>query len=738
MAANFVTTGIMSTPITLMFTDVVGSSATKRAVSLGADISSRDRAYLAGIQSKYLRLVRDTLAEHGGTEIMTIGDAFFLTFDDPGNALRCAAGIQKSLSAEPIDTPGGPLRLRIGIHVGMPEYFENSWHGTDVDTAARAESAGSADQIIATDAARKAIGNMDGIRFRPLGTFALKGIGNVPLWDADYDYHGVRRAFMQSNEQKRRARMFATVAGLLITAAAVGWYETHPPVRPPHPNVSVLISDFRNRSSDPVFDGALEPAIGVALEDASFINNFNRGQAKKIAKELGASGNTLDEQTARLVANREGIPYVLSGMIERQNNRYKITAHAVDAITGREIVRESIEEKDKEKVLKSAARIAAGVRRALGDSTPESAQMAAAETYSATSLEAAKFYAHAQDLQWAGQYSDATEAYRQALAVDPQMGRAYSGLAVISFNTGNKSAATKYFDQAMTNIGRMSERERLRTRGLYYLRQRDVPKAIEENTQLIERYPADSAGHANLAFAYFYARDMQRALQQGMQSVTLAPRNVPQRNNVGLYAMYAGEFQRAITEQNAVLAINPNFNLAYVSKALSQLALGDDSGAEQTWKTLASLNPRGASAATAGLADLALYQGRIEDAVQMLRKGAEEDEKSKNPDDAAIKYATIGYAESYRKDRSAAIAAADRSLELSQDVNIRIMAAETYLLVGEPAKAQAIASSLAGKLENDSRSYGRADQRYGAAPRWKKQFRLSKKCGRRRRSPIHG
>jgi hypothetical protein len=56
----------MSSPITLVFTDMVGSSAAKRAASLGPDSSSRDRAYLAGIQTKHLRLVRDAVAMFSG------------------------------------------------------------------------------------------------------------------------------------------------------------------------------------------------------------------------------------------------------------------------------------------------------------------------------------------------------------------------------------------------------------------------------------------------------------------------------------------------------------------------------------------------------------------------------------------------------------------------------------------------------------------------------------------------
>lgn len=213
-----------TTPLVLVFTDMVGSSAAKRAEALGADASARDHAYLESIQAKHLHLVRTAVAEHNGKEVMTIGDSFFLTFEDIVDAIRCAAAIQQRLRAFPIDTPSGPLQLRIGIHIGTPEFFENSWHGTDVDIASRAESAGSPQQIVITAAACAAAGPMTGITFRPLGTFTLKGVGEVKLWDADYDRHGPRPAAIASNETRRKRKLIGAGggAGTVDRAGACG------------------------------------------------------------------------------------------------------------------------------------------------------------------------------------------------------------------------------------------------------------------------------------------------------------------------------------------------------------------------------------------------------------------------------------------------------------------------------------------------------------------------------------
>src|SRR5271167_3792217 len=100
--------------ITMMFTDVVESSAAKRDASLGRDNRERDHAYLTQVQTPHFELVRACYKAHGGQEVSTMGDSFLVTFEDPTAAVRCAVNIQQRLKQKPVETPAGPLRLRIG------------------------------------------------------------------------------------------------------------------------------------------------------------------------------------------------------------------------------------------------------------------------------------------------------------------------------------------------------------------------------------------------------------------------------------------------------------------------------------------------------------------------------------------------------------------------------------------------------------------------------------------------
>jgi tetratricopeptide (TPR) repeat protein len=469
--------------------------------------------------------------------------------------------------------------------------------------------------------------------------------------------------------------------------------------------VPVLIADFENKTGESVFDGTLEPAFAIALEGAPFISSYSRAGARKIAAQLQPGATGLNEAGARLVAVREGVNVVVSGAVEKKGGGYEVSVHAVDAATGKSIVSETEPAANRDRVLQAAAVLATGLRTALGDKTPPSVQQTAAETFSAGSLEAAHEYGVAQDLQWAGKWDEAIQRYTRAVELDKNMGRAYAGIAAVENNRGRPQEAAKYYQLALARMDRMSDREKYRTRGGYFLLTRKPDSAIEEFTNLVRQYPADTAGIANLAFAYFVKRDMANALEWGRRAIEIYPKNVPQRNNYGLIAMYAGDFEIGAREQKTVLSMNPQFVLAYVGLALSELGAGQPAEALATWNKLAAIGPAGASAAAAGLADLALYQGRIGDARTILEGPIETDLAAKNPDEAARKLATLAEAQLEAGQPPKAIAAAERALSLSQDMAVSVSAARILIEAGEESRALAVAAKLEERLEPDPQMY---------------------------------
>jgi hypothetical protein len=271
------------------------------------------------------------------------------------------------------------------------------------------------------------------------------------------------------------------LSGLLLRQK----FFARPPL--PHGPVSLLLADFTNATADPIFDGTLEPMLGVALEGASFISLYDQRQAHKVAAQLRPGATHLDEALARLVAVREGVGVVVSGSVARRGSRYAITCKTMDAMTGRSISSTEVDSADKDSVLHAVDELGARVRIALGDSTPESAQRIAAESFTARSLEGAHEYALAQTADLAGKWDDAIQHARKALEFDPELGRAYVVLGISYHNTGQPQEAEKYFRLALAKIDSMSDREKYRTRGAYYLMERNPDKAIEQFTQLVKQ-----------------------------------------------------------------------------------------------------------------------------------------------------------------------------------------------------------------------------------------------------------
>lgn len=496
--------------------------------------------------------------------------------------------------------------------------------------------------------------------------------------------------------------------GILLVIAVVAFRLRGPGKPPPaHAPVSVLVADFANTTGDSIFDETLEPPLSVALEDASFISSFNRSQAKKIAAQLQPGASSLEETAARLVGVREGISFIVAGLIERRGSGYKVRSRTLEAATGKILLEVDETANDKKGVLGVVDKIAAKTRRALGDTTPESAQVSAAGTFTTSSLEAAHAYALAQDLQWGGRWEEAIPLYEQAVQFDPNLGRAYAGLASTSANMGRRKDVEKYYQLALTHIDRMSDREKYRTRGGYYLANREPRKAIAEYAALVRQFPSDGAAFSNLAIAYLYLRDMPKALEEGRHAVQLLPQALMQLNNLALYAMYAGDFATASEQAQKVIAQNASSVSAYGTLAMAQTGLGHLGEAEQTYKKMESISARGAQMATMGRGDLLLYQGRTKETIALLQQGAVS--ASEKIDESALAALLILLAQAKLSAGKTSDAAGDAKSALGHDSGgvIQFSVGRIYVETGQVAAAQTLATQLASHLEPDDQAYSK-------------------------------
>jgi eukaryotic-like serine/threonine-protein kinase len=502
----------------------------------------------------------------------------------------------------------------------------------------------------------------------------------------------------------------AIVAAAALTAVVVIMMRPKaagPPAQQ-HPPVMMLIADFDNNTGDAIFNGTLEPMLGIALEGAPFISSYDRGQAKKVAATLQPAAISMNASLARTVALREGIGLVVAGSIVREGKGYEVYASTLDSATGNPVVKEQqIRASSKEDVLAAAGKLAQRIRKGLGDAGSAGAQQSEAETFTAASLEAAHAYAEAQSLHQAGKFVGAIEAYQKAIALDPDMGRAYAGIAASDQNLGHISDAEKNYRLAMAHIDRMTDREKYRTRGGYYLLMRNDVQAIGEFTALVKEYPADTAGHANLAYAYFVQRNMDKALDEEKKAIAITPHSVLQHSNLSQYALYAGDFDTAAKEAQQILKDSPGFDTAARTLALAELAKGHLEESRRTYAKLQAMSARGASMAATGLADLALYEGRLAEAEALLGKAVAKDVANNDTDAAADDGATMAMTQMALKRTPQARTTAAQAAAESQNPAVLYRVAQVYLAAGDTPRALAAVAPLAKRIESEPQVYAK-------------------------------
>jgi len=502
------------------------------------------------------------------------------------------------------------------------------------------------------------------------------------------------------------------VVGLPLTVAMViamfgiglgAWYYQRQFIPPAaHDPVSVVIADFQNSTGDAAFDRTLEPMLKLALEGAGFISAYSRVE---VARNLGVRPpDVLNETAAREIAVKQGLGVVLSGEIARRGNGYSLSAKAVQAVTGEVIASADARAGSRDQVLSVATGLANEVREALGDDTSDSAQRFAIDTLSATSLDVVRAYAAGMGALSDNRPIDAKERFQEAVNRDQNFGLAYAGMAIASRNIGQQQDAERYIREAVRHVDGMTERERYRTRGLFYYVTSDYPQCVKEYGDLITRYSADAAAHNNLALCLTYLRDMPRALAEMRQVVGILPKRALYRLNLALYAAYSSDFQTA--EQEGVAAEELGSPLGFLAGAFAQLGQGRVTLAAANYEK-AKVGTLYASYAASGRGDLAIYEGRFSDAVRVLREGAAADEASKNTDRAAAKFAALAYAQLLRQNKTAAVAAAAQALASSSAEKIRFLTARVFVEAGETARARALASALATQFQGEPQAYAK-------------------------------
>ena len=153
--------------VTMVFTDVEASTAL---------LSRLGSAYAETLDAHRLVLRRAWMA-HGGTEMGTEGDSFFVVFPSAPEAVAAVAQAQRDLAGA--EWPAGEqVRVRIGVHTGSPVVHDGSYVGMDVHRAARIAAAAHGGQVVLSEATARLVdrAGLGDVQLVDLGLHQLKDI----------------------------------------------------------------------------------------------------------------------------------------------------------------------------------------------------------------------------------------------------------------------------------------------------------------------------------------------------------------------------------------------------------------------------------------------------------------------------------------------------------------------------------------------------------------------------------
>jgi eukaryotic-like serine/threonine-protein kinase len=506
----------------------------------------------------------------------------------------------------------------------------------------------------------------------------------------------------------------AALAAAIVAAAAGAWFwRGREAAAPAGPQVqrSLVVANFANTTGDTVFDGTVEEALTIGLESASFLNAFSRREATRLAA-IVAPKAPLNEQTARLVAMREGLDLVIGGRVETSGDGFRLSVRGINPDSGAVVTETARAVSAKDRVLDAIGELAKEVRRALGEvplqAADQSSASSAPETFTAASLEAAHAYTEAQRLADSNRDNEAIDAYKKTVELDPNFGRAYSGLGIAYMRLGRADEARAAWSKALSLVDRMTERERYRTLGVYAQQiANNHQQAIEHNLALVARYPGDSSGFNNLGVAYFNILDFPRALTAGRQAIALSPRRVRYRANEALYAMYASDFEGGRKAATQAVSEDATYFKGYLPLAMAALDAGETTAAVDAYERMSKSARGGASLAAAALADVDIARDRGDAAIARLLPAITVDEQGGNTLGAVAKFFALGDAYLAVDRKADAAAAAERALGRSRrDIDL-VAAARILISAGRRPQAAKLAAELNARLPTQSRAYGR-------------------------------
>ena len=385
----------------------------------------------------------------------------------------------------------------------------------------------------------------------------------------------------------------------------------------------LVIADFENLTGEEIFDKSLNSALGVSLEQSSYVNVYPRRSIEASLRRMKKEATQrLDAASARGIAEREGLKLVLAPSISGIGGVYMLSAAVQDPITGASLKSESLPAEGKPQVLKALDQLARKVRLDLGEARDAvSKQSKPLVQVTTSSLEALKQFSLAVEKSRAGNFDEARTLYQDALRIDPTFTAAKGALGMVNFEIFDREKGKELLAQAVQHVEGLTEKEKYNLLAFHATAvQNDLPKAINYWRSLLALYPDAGGAHNNLGRVYLRMEHYDDAVTEFKEAIRSDPYLMVSYFNLNsLYLFQLGDIASALALCQQQISYNDRDQGAYYHLGWAYLGKGDFDQARAAFEKALEINPR-LSWNLSGLGHAYRLLGRNAEALQTFLK----------------------------------------------------------------------------------------------------------------------
>ena len=375
-------------------------------------------------------------------------------------------------------------------------------------------------------------------------------------------------------------------AGVVIVAvviAAALYFRSHS-ATPLTGKDTVVLADFANTTSDPVFDGTLKQALGVDLEQSPYLQVIPQSRVQQTLGFMGRQPNErLTNDVARELCQRVGSKAMLSGSIASLGSQYVLTLNAISCQSGDSLAQEQAQAASKEQVLAALGGAVSKMRGRLGES------LASIQKYdvpinqvTTSSLEALKAFAMGNAEFDQEREIQSLTYYKRAVELDPNFAWVYARMGIIYANSGENEKAIEATRKAYELRDRVSEREKLYILEHYYQVVTGEKDKEMETLELYGRtYPNDEVPPNNLAVGDEMEGDFAKSAEHARDAVRNNPNSAGGWSNLAYAYLGSNRPDEAWQTMQQTLAKFPESDGTHFFTYFVALTLGKQADAER-------------------------------------------------------------------------------------------------------------------------------------------------------------